>query len=281
MNKTLIGFIKKELIQTLRDKRMRAVLFVMPLLQMTIFGLALSTEIRGIRLALQAAPSDVMARRVWERAIHTGYFVPADVSGVDPFEWIKSGRAHAALIAPEGGLTRAFHRGDGRLQLLVDATNATRARGVESYLQSIVRQVAADERPAAGPPAPTVLLSTRVLYNPTLESSIFMVPGVMCMILCLITIILTSMSMAREREIGTFELLISAPIRKREILLGKTLPFVLLGMADAVLLLTFAVAVFPWKGRCGRCCWRRSSSSARRWRWARSFPPSPRTSSRR
>ena len=164
MNKTLIGFIKKELIQTLRDKRMRAVLFVMPLLQMTIFGLALSTEIRGIRLALQAAPSDVMARRVWERAIHTGYFVPADVSGVDPFEWIKSGRAHAALIATEGGLTRAFHRGDGRLQLLVDATNATRARGVESYLQSIVRQVAADERPATltleRPPATTAREAT-------------------------------------------------------------------------------------------------------------------------
>ena len=241
MNKTLLGFMRKEFLQTLRDVRMRGLIFVMPMLQMILFGLAISTEVKNVRLKTVYAPSDTIAERVEERCFASGWFIPANVTGDDMYGWIKSRQADAVLAVPEGGLTKAFHRGEGRMQLLVDATNAVRARGIESYMKSILAMVAAEENQRKNN-VPAFSLDVRVLYNPSMESPIFMVPGVMCLILGILTVILTSMSMAREKEIGTFEMLVAAPIKNWEILAGKTIPYIILGMVDAFLV--FFVAVF-------------------------------------
>lgn len=249
MNPTLLAFIKKEFIQALRDKRMRMIIFVIPVVQMTLFGLALSNEIKNIRLAVYADPADHLARQVGERAAASGWFrlVPAD--DPDPFRLIRSGRADAALVAPPGGLDRALARQQGRAQLLVDATNAIKGRVIESYLNAVLRRTLADENlPPSGPPG--VWFETRVLYNPTLETSAYLVPGVMGLILCLVTILLASMSMARERELGTFETLIAAPVERWEIFVGKTLPYMILGLADVPLLIALGVWGFqvPLRG---------------------------------
>lgn len=243
MNRTILAFLRKELSQSLRDPRMRIVIFLLPIIQMTVFGLAISTEIRGIRLAAVHAPGDAAARQLADRFYASGWFIPATGDGRDPYRLIASGAADAVLVAPAGGLTKAAGRGGAEVQLLVNASNATKARSVESYAAAIVAQEAApDRRP--GSPAPGIELDVRVLYNPAMESSIFMVPGVMGMILCLVTIILTSMSLAKEKELGTFETILAAPLRPWEILLGKTLPYFLLGLADAVLVLAAAVVIF-------------------------------------
>ncbi|HAH06844.1 MAG TPA: ABC transporter permease [Elusimicrobia bacterium] len=240
MNTTL-AFIRKELVQAVRDPRMRVILFVLPILQLTVFGLALSTEVRNIRLGTEFRPDDDLARRTAERFFASGWFVPAGGAGKEPFERVRSGQADAVLVAPAGGLSRAVGRGEGRLQLLVDASNAFRARSIERYAEAVLAQ---------GQAKAPLELDVRVLYNPAMESKVFMVPGVMSMILCLVTIILTSMSFARERELGTLETLIAAPVEDWEILLGKTAPYVLLGMVDALLVGAVAVLVFqvPMKG---------------------------------
>ncbi|MCB4756551.1 MAG: ABC transporter permease [Elusimicrobia bacterium] len=249
MNKTIVGFVKKELIQAVRDIRMRILLFVMPVVQLTIFGLALSTEVRNIRLGAFFLPHDILARRIMEHSLSSRWFLPARGPFQDPIEAIRSGRAEAILIAPPEGLTAAVERGRGRLQILIDATNAVRARSIENYLQTIINQTlqGLSKRPAA---APLLTFDVRVLYNPSMKTSIFLVPGVMVMILCLLTIILTSMAMAREKELGTFETLISAPVRNWEILLGKTLPYFLLGMADVPLIMGAGMILFgvPMRG---------------------------------
>ena len=242
MNRTILAFLRKELSQSLRDPRMRIVIFLLPIIQMTVFGLAISTEIRGIRLAAVHAPADAAARQLADRFYASGWFVPATGSGQDPYRLIASGRADAVLVAPTGGLTKALGRGPASLQLLVNATNATKARSIESYAAAIIAGETAPDRPGA--PQPGIELDVRILYNPAMESSIFMVPGVMGMILCLVTIILTSMSLAKEKELGTFETILAAPLRPWEILLGKTLPYFLLGLADAVLVLAAAVVIF-------------------------------------
>ncbi|MBI5243087.1 MAG: ABC transporter permease [Elusimicrobia bacterium] len=240
MNTTL-AFIRKELAQAVRDKRMRVILFVLPVLQLTVFGLAISTEVRNIRLGADYAPGDFLARQTAERFYASGWFVPAQGAGWEPFERVRSGAADAMLIAPAGGLSRAAQRGRGSLQLLVDASNAFKARSVERYALAILSR--------GSGPAP-ISLDVRVLYNPAMESAVFMVPGVMAMVLCLVTIILTSMSMARERESGTLETILAAPVSEREILLGKTAPYLLLGMADALLIGAAAVIIFdvPMRG---------------------------------
>jgi ABC-2 type transport system permease protein len=115
-------------------------------------------------------------------------------------------------------------------------------------MQSIINEVLHDEFHIAL--TTPIIFDVRILYNPALESAIFMVPGTMAMILCIVTILLTSMSIAKEKEMGTFEMIISAPVKTWEVLLGKTIPFIIIGMINAVSIFMLAILVFkvPMKG---------------------------------
>lgn len=239
---TLKGFIRKELVQTLRDKRMRVILFVAPVIQLTLFGLALTNEVKNIRLAVAAPPGDRFSEHLAQRCEASGYFRLVRVDGADPFEMINADRADAVLVAPPGGLSKTVGHGSGRLQLLLDASNATRAQAAENYVQAVLAKVTAEDLGVS--PTSPVALDVRTLYNPALESSLFMVPAVLCMLLTMVSLILTSSSISREKEMGTFETLIAAPVAKWEILLGKTVPYVLVGIADVPLVLTIAVLLF-------------------------------------
>ncbi len=241
--RVLIAFARKELVQTLRDRRMRSMLFIAPVIQLTLFGYALHDEVRNIRLAVYAAPSDTLAWDIARRAEGTGWFRLVRPPR-SPYEGLASGELDAALIAPPGGITQAVGRGGGEMQLLLDGSNTTRAQGVAQYLDAVRRDVIQErvDHGVAGPPALT--LATRVLYNPTLESKYFMVPGVLAMLLLMVTMTLTSSSITREKELGTFETLLASPVGTGTILVGKALPYVLLGLADLPIILGVAYFVF-------------------------------------
>ena len=251
---TVLGFLKKEFVQVLRDPRMRIILMVIPMMQMAVFGLAISTEVKNIKLGTIYNPNDSVFRRIEERSFSSKWFVPAIGRGTlndlnsDPLEQIRSGRADAVLISPPGGITKALERGEGTVQLLIDASNVIRAQSIERYMQSIINEVIRDEFHIVAPTP--INIDVRILYNPALESAIFMVPGTMAMILCIVTILLTSMSIAREKEMGTFEMIISAPVKTWEVLLGKTIPFILIGLINAASIYMLAILVFkvPMKG---------------------------------
>ncbi len=250
MNPTLGGFLRKEFKQALRDPRMRILLFLAPIIQLTLFGIALSNDVKNIRLWAQPDSRDTVLQHVYERAVASQWFLPgAGDRNADPFELLRAGKIDAALIPPPGGLTRALGRGDADLQLLVNATNVIQAQSVEGYVKNIVNRVVEDDLKVE-PPEPPVRFDVRVLYNPTLETSYFMVPGVMTILLCMTTLVLTSMSITREKELGTFEMLISAPVTASEVVYGKTLPYVALGMATVPLILAVAMFGFgvPMRG---------------------------------
>jgi len=249
MNFTLISFWKKEFIQTLRDTKMRLMIFGAPMIQMLVFGYAISTEVKNLKFTVYAAPSDTIALKINERTLASKWFLPANANDPDPFHLVQSGKADVVLVAPPEGITKSIERGEGRLQLLVNATNAISARSAELYMKNIINDVVADHYKSAASLLP-IAFDIRVLYNPTMESAIFMVPGIMCFILCIVTIILTSMALAKEKEQGTFEMMISSPVKTWEILVGKTVPFIILGMIDAILVLVVGVLLFhvPVKG---------------------------------
>lgn len=241
---TLKGFIFKEFRQSLRDPKMRALLFIAPLVQLTLFGVAISNDIKNIRLFAAPTTGDPVFRHVYDRAIASGWFLPAVADArIAPFEIIRGGLADVVLVAPPGGLTQALGKGQGELQLLVNAVNVLQGQAIESYFHGITSKVAADDL-SITIPRPPISFDSRVLYNPTLQTSFFMVPGVMCLLISLITIILTSTSIAREKEMGTFEMLISAPVSSFEIIFGKTVPYVILGMSNLPLILGVAVLGF-------------------------------------
>ena len=249
MNLTIKGFIKKELIQALRDVRMRMIIFAVPAIQMTLFGLALTTEVRNIRLAIISQPEDTIAQKAAEKFYASGWFIPAKIDENDPFGQIKSQKAEVIIITPPGGLTKALNKGKGQIQVLIDATNSVRAQQIEKYVKAIIAGTVSDYSKDM-PKKSALSFDIRVIYNPSMKSSVFMVPGVMCMVLGITTIILTSMSLAKEKETGTFETLIAAPVENWEILLGKTLPYVLLAMIDVPIILGVAVFLFdvPMRG---------------------------------
>ena len=244
MNQVILGFIKKEMTQTLRDTRMRFLLFAAPMIQLTLFGLAINTEVNNIKMSFVYKPNDVLMQKIEDRCYGSGWFIRAPREDANPFHLIQSGRADAVLMAPEGGLTRAAARGQGRVQLLVDAENIVKAQSIEGYAQAVVGEALQEQTGTTGPP-PAVQFSVRYLYNPEMKTSIFMVPGVLCMVLVIITVVLTSSAIAREKELGTFENLIASPAQPYELLIGKTLPYVIFGMMDMVLVL--AVAVFGFQ----------------------------------
>lgn len=229
----LLGFLKKELLQTLRDPRMRIVLFVAPVFQLTLFGLALSNEVKNIRIAAWHKPNDQVAKHIVQKSLASGWFIPASTTGEDPYEWLRSGQAEVVLISRK--------EADREIQLLINASNVLRAQATENYIRAIAMEVTTN--PSLTSP-PSLLFDVRPLFNPTFETSIYMVPGVMSMLACMVTIILTSMSVAREKEFGTIETLISAPLSGSEILAGKTVPFIILGLIQIPLILTAAVILF-------------------------------------
>lgn len=248
-NPTLKAFLLKEFRQVLRDPRMRILLFVAPAIQLTLFGVALSNDVKNIRLAVASPGDDELLQRVERKALGSGWFIPSRARDEEPFEMIQRDLADAVLVAPPGGLTRSFERGEGNVQLLVNASNVMKAQAVETYLRSILA-VAATEQARGDLPAPPIRFDMRILYNDSMRTAVFLIPGVMGLVLCLVTIILTAMSISKEKEEGTFEMLIASPATAREVILGKTLPYCLLGFIDVPIILAVAVYGFdvPMRG---------------------------------
>jgi ABC-2 type transport system permease protein len=234
----IVGFVKKELTQALRDKRMRGMLIFMPIVQLLMFGYALSSEIRNIGLASVYRPGDSFSRELTDRFYSSGWFSPRARSAGDPLDWVRSGRAEAVLVAPADGGDKAFGRGDASYQLLIDATNAERARGVDAYAQSVMAEQIAARRGTA--PAPPFRFVVRTLYNPAEDTATYLVPGTLCLMMFLVPLSFTMMAITREREMGTLETILASPITPGEVMLGKTVPYVVLGMLQLPVLLTVA-----------------------------------------
>jgi ABC-2 type transport system permease protein len=249
MKKVLIGFIKKEFAQTLRDPVMRVFLFVAPVIQLCVFGFAINTDFKNIKLAAVSSPSDRTANQLSRRIYASGWFNEVDPGSGDPVELLQSGRADAVIITPDRGIDREAARGNAKIQLLIDAQNATKARAIESYIQAIAASFISEKFPGAKANS-QVVFDVRVLYNSSMETPIFMIPGIMTLIMCLATVMLTSMSIAREKELGTFESIISSPLSNMEIILGKTVPFAIIGLIDAIFIMTAGMTIFgvPMRG---------------------------------
>ncbi len=249
INQTILGFIKKELRQVLRDNRMRNVLISMPIIQMLLFGYALSTDVRNIRLSVINSPTDFIAGHVSERAVASRWFIKAETTRADPYEQIKANEADVVLIPPAGGLTKAIGRGGAQVQLLINASNVTRAQAAEGYLKAVIAEVLKRDLKIAAP-APQIGVDMRVLYNPSMRTAVFQIPAVMGMLILMTSLFFTSMAIAREKEQGTFEMLLSSPATPTEILLGKAIPFVIIGMMNLPLILLTGVLGFdvPMQG---------------------------------
>lgn len=236
---TIRGFIKKEFSQILRDPKMRIVLFVLPVVQMIVFAIAISTEVRNVKIGFQYSIPDTEFAQVIDHIENSGWFqvVPLTL-GDDISLKMKNGDLDAVLVAPLERMAVDSERLNKGYQLIVDGTNLIRAQSIERYVNAILSDK------IMGPVTPPLSLSVRTLYNPEMRSPYFLIPGTMAMIVGLITVLLTSMSLSREKEMGTLEMILVSPISSFELILGKTIPFLILGIINAITILFLAIVVF-------------------------------------
>ncbi|HUB32556.1 MAG TPA: ABC transporter permease [Bryobacteraceae bacterium] len=258
--------IRKELIQTLRDPRMRTLLFVPPLVQLIVFGFAVNLDVDHVRLGWMDMDRSPLSRDLRARFESSGRFdvVAQPASEVEVQDALDRGDAQAVVrVLPN--FERDIRRGrPTEVQVLVDGTNSNTASLVSAYAQTIladfsgavtpmtqnVRMLTRSPGAAVNLAAPQVAARTRVWFNPDLYSRNYFVPGVVANIIMMVTIMLTAMAIVREKEIGTMEQLMVTPVRPIELMLGKTLPFAVVGIADVAMISTAALVIFhtPFRG---------------------------------
>ena len=240
--KTLWGFIKKEIIALLRDPVLLVAILIMPAVQVVVLGQAISFEARNLKLAIDTVPNDMVISRIKDHALGSGWFVDFPNSKQSAIKAVQTGEVDAALIAPEGGLTKALLRGEGELQILVDATNVLKAQSIEAYLQGIIAHVMNTEYHVQT--LSPITFTIRILFNPQLETQWFLVPAIMAILVFMSILTLVCVSITKEKEKGTIETLISAPITKYDIIMGKTLPFILVALINMLIIQFVGVVMF-------------------------------------
>jgi len=241
---------KKELIQIWRDPLSLAMAFLMPVMLLFIFGYAITLDVNRIKTIVYDLDRSSLSRELIDKFRASGYFTMvdhvADQQEID--RYLDSGRALVAVSIPSDFSEKIRSGRNAPLQVIVDGSDsntATIALGYVSAISEIFsQQLQGGRRP------PVIDPRLRVWYNPELKSRNFIIPGLIAVIMAVIAALLTSLTIAREWERGTMEQLIATPIKTPELILGKLLPYFMIGFIDVVLSVLLAVFLFgvPLKG---------------------------------
>jgi len=243
----------KEFIQIFRDPRMKGVIFLMPIIQLLVFGYAVTTDVKHVATGVYDLDNSVASRELIARFEESGYFdIVARVENpAHARELIDRGEVRAVLQMNKGFGDDLRAGRTAALQIIVDGTDSNTAGIVLDYSAKIAGRFSQKvlvtrytRLRGPGMEPGQVELQTRAWFNENLESRNFYVPGVIAIIVMLITLMLTSMAVVREKEIGTMEQIMVTPITPAEFILGKTVPFALIGFADVILITVIGVFWF-------------------------------------
>lgn len=246
--RTVLQLVRKELLQFRRDRLMMVIILVSPVMQLTILGLAANFDLRDVPLVVFDRDGSGESRELSERLFLGDEFrrVAPPLQEGDLQRMIDRGEAAVAVVIPHNFSGDLIRGNVPVLQVVVDGSEAIAAgpaaRAVSGILAAFTARYAAPVQGEGASCPGTVTADITVLYNPTLESRNFFVPGILALVLMVITMLLTSIAVVKEKENGTLEQLIVSPLRPRQIILGKLLPFAGIGFLD--MLLVLGVAIF-------------------------------------
>jgi len=245
----ILSIVTKEFIQLRRDRRSLAMVIVIPIVQLTIFGYALSTDIKNVSLVLWDASNTAESRELIESFRHEEFFsIKYYATNYDDVtSLLESGAAKVALVIPPD-FSRKLRRGEEAVvQFLADGSDPTVAIQAVSTASSLAQSkgiaLVAQSKGGQELAAP-LTLQPRVWYNPTMKSAIFYLPGLVGVIVQMLTVMLTAFAVVRERETGTIEQLNVTPLRRGELVVGKLIPYIIIAYIQITLVLTGAVVVF-------------------------------------
>lgn len=243
----------KEFILILRDPKMKGIVFIMPIIQVLLFGYAVTTDVQHVSLGIFDLDNSIASRALTAAFVETPYFDAAAYAGneEEARELIDAGKVKAVLRFNHGFEGDLRSSRQAKVQLIVDGSDSNTAGIVVSYATQIVSAFSEEvlierlQRVAGGELKDAQLVvESRAWFNDNLESRNFYVPGVIAMLIMLATLTLTSMAIVREKEVGTIEQIMVTPISSTEFILGKTVPFAIIGYIDVTLVTLVGVFWF-------------------------------------
>ena len=243
--KRFFGFVKKEFQHIFRDKRTLLILFGLPIVMIILFGFVVTTEIRDVEVGIWDRSMDQASISATQKIFSSGYFVPAGY--IDHEEEIgdlfRSGKAKVVVVFEEGFEQKLQRENHAAIKLITDASDANTAQLSLTYLQGVLMSYFQSMNQDVVVPW-SVNIKFRMFYNEEMKGVYMFIPGLMALILMLISALMTSVTIAREKEFGTMELLLASPLKPREIILGKVTPYVLLSFVNAMTIVLLGFLVF-------------------------------------
>ena len=248
----IAAILVKELRQVARDRATLAMLLVLPLFLLVMFGYAISLDVKHVQLAVLDWDRSEASRGLVQQFLHSEYFdlraIPRDERGIDHL--LDEGTVLVALVVPRGFGKEVAAGRDVAVQAVVDGSNGTTAATAIGYVQAVAadysERALVRARQRAGSPGvrSTIDFRPRVLFNPELRSANFLVPGLIALVLIMSAVMSTALSIVREKERGTMEQLVVSPTRPLELVIGKVIPYFLIGLVSAATVLAASRLLF-------------------------------------
>lgn len=243
--KAFKSFVIKEFYHIFRDKRTMFVLFGMPIAQLLLFGFVITNEIKDVKIAILDLSKDNTTKEITNKLLSSGYFKLEEYlqTNSEIESTFRKGNIKEIIVFESGFGDKLTKTGNAHVQLLSDASDVNTANMVVNYTSAIILDYTNNlakqtQRPMQIKP------QVRMMFNEELKGVYMFVPGIMAMILMLISALLTSISIVREKELGTMEILLVSPLRPIQIILGKVTPYVLLSFINAVIIIILGITVF-------------------------------------
>lgn len=243
--KRFFGFVKKEFQHIFRDVRTLVILFGLPVVMIILFGYVVTNEIKDVDVGIWDKSRDQVSTEIIQKILSSGYFVLAGT--IDHEEEIeslfKSGKAKVVVVFEDNFEKRFTRENRAAIKLITDASDANSAQLVQTYLQGVLANYFSSVNQAGTIPW-EVEIKSRMFYNEEMTGVYMFIPGLMALILMLISALMTSVTITREKEFGTMELLLASPLKPWEIILGKVTPYVLLSFINAMTIILLGFLIF-------------------------------------
>lgn len=254
----IVHIIKKEFIQIRRDPAMIRIIFLIPIVQLLVLGYVVSSEVKNIQTVICDLDNSSLSRQIVDRVRNSGYFNVKYFEQRENFlyDYLNRGKASVAIVIPANLSKNLVKHIPTQIQILVDGVDSNTSNIALGYIAGILESFLSDnltQQIQAGADVHLLTPNIRIWYNKDLKFKNFMIPGLIVFLLTMITTLISAMGLVREREIGTLEQLLVAPIKKHELLIGKIIPFAVIGIIVVSLAIAFAKVWYniPIEGNLG------------------------------
>lgn len=243
--KRFIGFVKKEFLHIFRDPRTMLILFGMPIAQILIFGYVVSNEINDVKIGIYDKSKDEMTKEITSKISSSGFFIVQEYlnSEQQVEEAFQGGTIREVIIFEPGFSEKLKREGMASVHIIADASDANTANIIVNYTKAIIADYTQEKLMIKETPF-QIDPKVRMVYNEELKGAYMFVPGTMALILMLVSAMMTSISIAREKEMGTMEVMLVSPLRPLPILVGKVIPYMVLSFINAIAIIALSYFVF-------------------------------------